>query len=274
MIATESERSRPAAPERPSRRASWVRRMAVRKMERKVSVSITASMASCTAGRKAMACWLPLRASWSVSRRASSTPHGGRIQQLDGALAERVAVVEGVARPEGHHPEGEDHGDHDEQGNAQGRPHATHEPATLTPSEARLLVGGGGSVSADGRRRVRQRDSERSLHRERGGPRGEEAAADRARRADRRGRPGRSSPPMTATRSAAAASRRASPSATVPTLASASMAPSRPTAPTTIAANALRGDGHHHPRRSQQLRARRLLRHSRHQRVEDGARHR
>ncbi len=64
------------------------------------------------------------------------TPNGGRIQHLDGAFAERVAVVEGVARPQGHHPEGEDHGDHHEEGNAQGRPHTTHEPGTLTPSEA------------------------------------------------------------------------------------------------------------------------------------------
>ena len=71
MMATESERSSPSVPERPSSRAWWVRRMAVRKIDRKVSVSATASIASSTAGRKARACWLPLLTSCSVRRNDS-----------------------------------------------------------------------------------------------------------------------------------------------------------------------------------------------------------
>ena len=46
--------------------------MAVRKIDRNVSVSTTASMAKTTAGRKAMALWLPLRAICAVRRSASS----------------------------------------------------------------------------------------------------------------------------------------------------------------------------------------------------------
>ncbi len=70
--ANESERSSPPAPPRPSTSDSWVWRMAVRKIERNVSVSTTASTARIAAGRKAMACSFPARASCSVRRSATS----------------------------------------------------------------------------------------------------------------------------------------------------------------------------------------------------------
>jgi hypothetical protein len=49
-----------------------LRKTAVRKIDRKVSVSIAASTASWNAGRKFTAAWLPDRASCSVSWAATS----------------------------------------------------------------------------------------------------------------------------------------------------------------------------------------------------------
>ena len=72
MIATESWRFSPADPFWPLRIAAWVRRTAVRKIERNASVSTTVWIASCRPGRKLTACSLPLRASSSVRRRAST----------------------------------------------------------------------------------------------------------------------------------------------------------------------------------------------------------
>ena len=62
----------PARTPRPSTSDWWVWRMAVRKIERNVSVSTTASTARIAAGRKAMACSFPARASCSVRRSATS----------------------------------------------------------------------------------------------------------------------------------------------------------------------------------------------------------
>ena len=79
MIEMESDRLRPAPPSSFWRMAAWVRRTAVRKIDRKVSVSTAASMASWKAGRNATACWLPLRASCSVRRLASSRRTAGSL---------------------------------------------------------------------------------------------------------------------------------------------------------------------------------------------------
>ena len=101
MMESESDRSRavplgvrPAAPG-----GSGGRRRG--KCDRKVSVSTAASMASLNAGRKFTACWLPFRASCSVSRSASSLPDRLGVEQVDGSLAERVAVVERGVGPAG-----------------------------------------------------------------------------------------------------------------------------------------------------------------------------
>ena len=79
MMVTESERSR-AAESLPSRLASTarcVRCTAVRKIDRKVSVSIAASTANWNAGRKFTAFWFPALASSWVRRSASSRRTSG-----------------------------------------------------------------------------------------------------------------------------------------------------------------------------------------------------
>jgi hypothetical protein len=78
MIVTESDRSSALpSPSWLTRIAWWVRRTAVRKIDRNVSVSMAASTANWNAGRKLTACWFPASASCSVSRSASSRRTSG-----------------------------------------------------------------------------------------------------------------------------------------------------------------------------------------------------
>ena len=71
-MANESARLSPSLPPPPARIDSCVRCTALRKIERNVSVSIAASSATSTPGRKLLACWLPASTSCSVRRFASS----------------------------------------------------------------------------------------------------------------------------------------------------------------------------------------------------------
>ena len=103
MIDTESERSSAAPSALPANREAWVLRTAVRKIDRKLSVWMTASMASVYAGRKLIACRFPLRASCVVSRSASSWRTAGELRRstvrwLNRSLSYSVAWAQPATR--------------------------------------------------------------------------------------------------------------------------------------------------------------------------------
>ena len=76
----------------------------MRKIDRKLSVWMTASMASVYAGRKLIAWRFPLRASWVVSRSASSWRTVGELRRstvrwLNRSLWYSVAWAQPATRP-------------------------------------------------------------------------------------------------------------------------------------------------------------------------------